>query len=188
MKYYIVRENGTAHEATSTSTGRDAVIAEITNSKIRDTEKGPMVLLFLDTAYLISGEVKSDDAVNKVESIIKDWLNSQDATVFAVDAAHTSGSDYTFDPASKEMKIHPLAGINQARKDELVEGAKTWAESLKQQPARQQPAQQQPAQQQPVYSQRQANSINALREECENMGYKPVSWKTGERVQATTTP
>lgn len=183
MKYYIVRENGTAHEATSTSTGRDAVLTEIANNKIRDTEKGPLVLLFTNKAYLISGEVKSDAAVNKVESIIKDWLNSQDSTIFAVDAAHTSGSDYTYDSTSKEMTIHPLAGINQARKDELVEGAKTWAESLKLQPAQQQPAQQQPA-----YSQDQADSINALRAACEGMGYKPVSWKTGERVQATTTP
>ena len=47
---------------------------------------------------------------------------------------------------------------------------------------------QQPAQQQPTYSQDQADSINALRAACEGMGYKPVSWKTGERVQATTTP
>ena len=177
MKYYIVANNGTAHEATSTAAGRDAVMTEIANSKIRDTEKGPLVLLFTDKAYLISGEVKSDAAVNKVESIIEDWLNSQDSTIFAVDAAHTSGSDYTYDSTSKEMTIHPLAGIDQARKDELVDGAKSWAESLKQQPA----------QQQPTYSQDQADSINALRAACEGMGYKPVSWKTGERVRATTT-
>lgn len=177
MKYYIIANDGTAHEATSTSTGRDAVMAEIANSKIRDTKKGPMVLLFLDKAYLISGEVKSDAAVNKVESIIKDWLNSQDSTIFAVDATHTSGNDYTFDPTSKEMEIYPLAGIDQAKKDDLVKGAKTWAESLKLQPA-----------QQPAYSQDQADSINALRAACEGMGYKPVSWKTGERVQAATTP
>ena len=183
MKFFIIRENGTAHETTSTSTARDAVMTEIARSKIRDTEKGPLVLLFTNKAYLISGEVKSDAAVNKVESIIRDWLNSPDATVFTVDAAHTSGSDYTYDSTSKEMKIHPLAGIDQARKDELVNGAKSWAESLKQQPA-----QQQPAQQQPTYSQDQADSINALRAACEGMGYKPVSWKTGERVQATTTP
>lgn len=182
MKYHIVRENGTTHEATSSAKKRDDVMTEIANSKIRDTEKGPLVLLFTDKAYLIGGEVKSDAAVNKVESIIRDWLNSPDATVFAVDAAHTSGSNYTYDSTSKEMKIHPLAGINQKEKDDLVEGAKTWAESLKQQPA-----QQQPAQQQPTYSQDQANSINALRAACEGMGYKPVSWKTGERVQATTT-
>ena len=178
MKFFIIRENGTAHETTSTSTGRDAVMTEIARSKIRDTEKGPLVLLFLDKAYLISGEVISDAAVNKVKSIIEDWLNSQDSTIFAADAAHTSGSDYTYDSTSKEMKIHPLAGIDQARKDELVNGAKSWAESLKQQPAQQQPA----------YSQDQADSINALRAACESMGYTPVSWKKGDRVQATATP
>ena len=176
MKYYIVREDDTAYEATSSSTKRDDVMNEVANSGIRNTEKGPMVLLFPDRAHLISGEVESDATVNKVASIIKDWLNSQDATVFAVDTTHTSGSDYIFDPTSREMEIYPLAGISQKGKDDLVEGAKTWAKNLKQQPA-----------QQPVYSKNQADSINALREACEGMGYKPVSWKTGERVRATTT-
>ena len=176
MKYSIVRKDGTTHEATSSLTGKNAVMDKITKSKIRDTEKGPMVLLFPDRAHLISGEVESDATVNKVASIIKDWLNSQDATVFAVDTTHTSGSDYIFDPTSREMEIYPLAGISQKGKDDLVEGAKTWAKNLKQQPA-----------QQPVYSKNQADSINALRAACEGMGYKPVSWKTGERVRATTT-
>ena len=176
MKYYIVREDGTAYEATSSSTKRDDVMNEVANSGIRNTEKGPMVLLFPDKAYLIRGEIKTDATVKKVADTVKDWIN--DATVFTADATHTSGNDYTFDPTSKEMEIYPLAGIDQAKKDDLVKGAKTWAESLKQQPAQQQPA----------YSQDQADSINALRAACESMGYTPVSWKKGDRVQATATP